>query len=90
MMSIVVDEDTTVYFSRLAIVYISFCVECCGTSCMRLQCCLQNSSAAKGTDRCALVSNGVKKVVPKRYSQLLAEMQRSYNQGKGGIVVFEC
>ena len=60
------------YFSRLAIVYISFCVECCGTSCMRLQCCLQNSSAVKGTDGCTLLSNGVKKVVPKRYSKLLA------------------
>jgi len=35
------------------------------TSCMRLQCCLQNSSAAKGSDRCALVSNGVKKVCQK-------------------------
>ena len=57
---------------------------------LRLQCCLQNSSAAKGTDRCALVSNGVKKVVPKRYSKLLAEMQRSYDQGKGGIVGFGC
>jgi len=39
---------------------------------MRLQCCLQNSSAVKGIDGCTLLSNGVKKVVPKRYSELLA------------------
>jgi len=39
---------------------------------MRLQCCLHNSSAVKGTDGCTLLSNGVKKVVPKRYSKLLA------------------
>ena len=58
---------------------------------MRLLCCLHNSSAVKGTDRCALVSNGVKKGgIKKVYSKLLAEMHRSFNQGKGGIVSFGC
>jgi len=56
---------------------------------LRLQCCLQNSSAAKGTDRCALVSNGVKKVVPKRYSKVLAEMQRSLIREKVALLVLD-
>jgi len=52
--------------------------------------CQTDSSAVKVLDGCALVSSGVKKVVPKRYSKLLVEMHRSFDQGKGSIVGFGC
>jgi len=44
-------------------------VECCGNL-LRLQCCLQNSSAVKGIDWWALAWKGVKKVVSKKYSNI--------------------
>ena len=45
-------------------------VECCGNL-LRLQCCLQNASAVKGIDRCALAWKVSKiYVASKKYSNI--------------------
>ena len=64
-------------------------VECCGNL-LRLQCCLQNSSAVNGIDRCALAWKGVKRWCQKSLVTLIAEMHTRFDQLNGGSVGFGC